>query len=563
MESVPAMTNSGASSSPMRSATAWLSMLSTKTCPFPEVYTSNHEIWPARAQLISMVLKAHIERFGDGPVRVFRSPGRINLRGMHVDTHGGFLNLMTHQRETVLAVRPVEQARVVVRNVESDFGEIEFNIQEKAVEGSLFGPWLGFLASDAVARGMQLGRGRWNRYLEGAVLAVQARFPTLCLRGLEVVAGSDLPRGAALSSSHALCVAMQEAITACNGVALSDAERILAARDAEWYAGARSGVSDQGAMILGRVGQLAHGALLADDLDVRDMRYLAFPEDLCVLAVYSHTERSLSGKELSNYTRNRFAYSMALDILRMEMGPQSENAAACDRFSMLTSKRIGGNRAFFRLLGRVPEKMSLEEMRNRYALPRLEEAYQHAFGNVPEEDRPNYIHLRGPLLYGLTESERARVFFGALEKGDYATAGACMSIGHDGDRVRTAHGTPFMLSWDDATLDEYVRQDYPVWKCPGGYGASSPALDYLVDTALRAGALGASLTGAGMAGTVLALCLEEHKEYVAEALRISMNCPEYHAVARIRQPLSKEQASNAVVVNQAPAGAGELVFMQG
>ncbi|MCC6145159.1 MAG: galactokinase family protein, partial [Candidatus Hydrogenedentes bacterium] len=59
----------------------------------------------ARIPLLIQVLTTLLETCGDGPVRLFRAPGRINLRGMHVDTHGGYLNLMTHQREVVVAVR--------------------------------------------------------------------------------------------------------------------------------------------------------------------------------------------------------------------------------------------------------------------------------------------------------------------------------------------------------------------------------------------------------------------------------------------------------------------------
>ena len=67
------------------------------------VYSADAALLQERAALARQTLQTFAERFGDCPVRLFRAPGRINLRGMHVDTHGGYLNLMTHQREVLLA----------------------------------------------------------------------------------------------------------------------------------------------------------------------------------------------------------------------------------------------------------------------------------------------------------------------------------------------------------------------------------------------------------------------------------------------------------------------------
>ena len=52
------------------------------------VFQESRNVWEE-------TLRCFLARFGDREVRLFRSPGRLNLRGMHVDTHGGFLNLTT------------------------------------------------------------------------------------------------------------------------------------------------------------------------------------------------------------------------------------------------------------------------------------------------------------------------------------------------------------------------------------------------------------------------------------------------------------------------------------
>jgi len=375
--------------------------------------------------------------------------------------------------------------------------------------------------------------------------------------------GSDLPRGAALSSSHALCIATLLAALAINDRQLSAESLILAVRDAEWYTGARTGTSDPAAEILGGQNELVNVSVLAEDFSIADARRLAFPEALRILVINSYTQRNLSGAQLSAYTCNRFAYSMAMEIMRRALrdsGWDKEFVDGMDRLSRLTPETLGGAPAIYRILQRIPERLSLAEMRSRYHLPGLEHAYAQYFGNVPEEARPECIGLRGPLLFGLAESERARQFYAALESHDYIRAGRLMSIGHNGDRLVNSMGEPFRRTVDDTILQRLAENNTPLEECPGDYGASSLVLDMLVDTALEAGALGASLTGAGIAGAVLALCRQEDADMVAAKIRSRMAAPEYAALSQRSRPLSQEELDEAVVVNQAPAGAGELVL---
>lgn len=517
----------------------------------------------ARVRLIRSVLKCFLDRFGDAPVRVFRSPGRINLRGMHVDTHGGYLNLMTHQREVVAAVSPTPDDTHVFANIDPEFSEVRFRLQDEMAAGRFGGTWTDFINSPGVTVRVSKAKGDWGNYLKGASLRAQYAFSDTPLCGMQAVVGSDLPRGAALSSSHALCVVTLLSSLAVNARRLSAEELILAVRDAEWYTGARTGTSDPAAEILGGHNELVNVSMLAEDFSIADARRFTFPEALRILVINSYTQRNLSGAQLSAYTCNRFAYSMAMEILRRTLrdsGWDKKFVDRMDRLSRLTPEALGGATSIYKILQRIPERLSLAEIRARYRLPGLEQAYMQYFGNVPEKDRPKNIGLRGPLLYGLSESERARQFYAALESDDYVRAGRLMCIGHDGDRLVDASGAPFRRAVNDEILQCLAENNTPIEECPGDYGASSLVLDMLVDTALEAGALGASLTGAGIAGTVLALCRREDTDPVAAKIRNRMAAPKYAAMARRSQPLSQNELADAVVVNQAPSGAGELVL---
>jgi galactokinase len=235
----------------------WLASLASPDGAVRRVLTSCYgtdlRLLEDRVNLLRRVLGRFRERFGNRGVRVFRSPGRINLRGMHVDTHGGYLNLMTHQRETVVAVSPAAGSRCQFSNTDASFEPASFEVPS-ASASPVQGSWSALLpALDALDGGFP--RGHWGRYLSGCAFRVRHAAPAKELRGLDGVVGSDLPRGAALSSSAALCVAVVSAFAGCNEVTLDPAERILSARDAEWYAGSRCGVSDQTAMVLGGPGE--------------------------------------------------------------------------------------------------------------------------------------------------------------------------------------------------------------------------------------------------------------------------------------------------------------------
>jgi len=539
---------------------AWLARAAEGACPWPEVYGTDGAVWPERQALLRRTLSCYGETFGEGPVRVFRAPGRVNLRGMHVDTHGGWLNLSTHQREVVVVAGVGEGGACRLANVDPVHGMATFDPRAWAAHPGLGRDWLGLINSAAAASRRAAWAGRWGVYAEGALLRAAHAAPAVLRDGLYAAVGSDLPAGAALSSSAALGVALLLAALGLHGAGLPAGELVLAARDAEWFTGSRCGVSDQAAVVLGRAGQFAHLAPYLPEVTVGDAGYAPLPPGLAVLVADSRTVRSISGAQKIAYTRNRFAYSMALDILRQEMaaaGLAREAVARADRLSRMTPDLFGGEAALYGLLARVPEALGVEDLRRRYDLPGLDAAYAQYFGDLPP-DELGPVALRGPLLYGLAESERARQWPEALRTGDGAAAGRLMTAGHDGDRVVDRAGRPFDRTVSDAALAALAERKTPLADCAGDYGASTPALDGLVDAALGAGALGASLTGAGLAGCVLVLCRAAEAEDVAKALRGWLASEAY--AARTGKVLPAAAAREAVVVSHATAGAGELPF---
>jgi len=568
---------------PLR-ADRWLAAFSARSPALMEEFRvicgEDESFLQERLGLYVRALERFIERYGRGePALIVRSPARINLRGMHVDTHGGPLNLMTHQRETVMVVSRGETDLVEVVNVEGDlFPDAAFDIRTEAGCDAFSKDWMTFIESSGVRSGIQVCPGNWSHYVRGGVLRVQHRFRDRALVGFRAVLGSDIPRGAALSSSHALVLVTVLATLVVNGLWLAPRDLILAVQDGEWFTGARSGLSDQGAMVLCKRGDVLNAPLYREGLATSTPTYVPWPPGYAVLVIHSFWSRSLSGAEQIAYAVPRFAYSIGLDLFKAELYARglpdrfTESLRGLSDISPRSFERYGGLRTIYEVLKAMPGEISLGDLRTQYPSLDIDGPYRRYFGSVPEPSRPIVFDLRGPLLYGIAESARAARFAEALREERIEEAAELMGIGHDGDRhVRyrpdTGETAPYRSPSDDAYLDgllsDLARRDSTrvaraqLERQPGSYRASSPALDAIVDIALDAGAIGACLTGAGIAGHVLALAPRENVENVRRA--VQERYYERHRT-QLLGDVARTEADFAagIVVNRSVAGAGLL-----
>jgi len=113
----------------------------------------------------------------------------------------------------------------------------------------------------------------------------------------------------------------------------------------------------------------------------------------------------------------------------------------------------------------------------RYSVPELTQIAQNAAVN--DEERQAFLHV-------ITEAERVQQAVAALEKEDSTAFGSLLCASH-------------------ASLRDWLR-------------VSNPALDELVDCAMRCGALGARLTGAGFGGYAIILCKKTDQDRVRNSL---------------------------------------------
>src|SRR5438477_5454624 len=189
-----------------------------------------------------MSLDAVVERsielfakcFGHEPRWKAAAPGRVNLLGEHTDYNEGFVLPMAIDLGAWIAVRPRDDARVVLRSLDSG-DEREF-------------------ALDALERGQG-----WIEYVKGTAWAFQQAGARL--RGWEGVLTGEIPIGAGLASSAALEMASARAFAAVADLPWQPVEAARLAQRAEnAWVGVQCGIMDQLVVAAGREGN----ALLID-----------------------------------------------------------------------------------------------------------------------------------------------------------------------------------------------------------------------------------------------------------------------------------------------------------
>lgn len=276
------------------------------------------------------------------------APGRVNLIGDHTDYNGGLALPMAVRMGTQVSFSPnVTGSLVITSDAEPEPAVVDLT----QVRSSARSP-------------IQL-EPFWARYAAGvATTPVVAHL----LRGGTGTVTSNLPRGAGLSSSASLEVALALAL---GGDALvestSKMELARACQDAEHRAtGVKSGLMDQIAILFAATG---HATLIDFSKHPSpSLQQVSIPEELEVLVVASATSRRLAG---SAYARRRAECMQAAEIVG------SLGSASIDSLAAIMDPVLAA--------------------------------------------RARHV---------VTECRRVRHFVQALEGGDFAAAGASMTASH-------------------------------------------------------------------------------------------------------------------------------------
>jgi galactokinase len=169
----------------------------------------------------------------DGPSVQAFAPGRVNLIGEHTDYNDGLCLPFAIERGVTVRAEPAAGDRIEAHALD-------------------LGQSASFALGDLEGGG---SRSTWELFVRGAAGELEAAGVALRPCRLEIAA--DLPRGAGLSSSAALCVALALALCAVAGA--EPPERLALARlcsrvENDWT-GAQTGLLDQLAVLFGEPGR--------------------------------------------------------------------------------------------------------------------------------------------------------------------------------------------------------------------------------------------------------------------------------------------------------------------
>jgi galactokinase len=215
---------------------------------------------------ITALRQAFERQFGRQPKRVAEAPGRVNLIGEHTDYNDGFV--LPAAIDRTVAVALARRDDDVIRAYSLDYDQCdEFQA--------------GRVRRFAGSRG-------WRDYLRGVVWALADS--QYAVAGADLAIAGDVPKGAGLSSSAAIEVALAGGLTAIAEIEIDRRLFALLCQRAEnFFVGVQSGIMDQYASALGRAG---HAMLI--DCRSLEAETVPLPSGIAVVVVDSKVARRLA-----------------------------------------------------------------------------------------------------------------------------------------------------------------------------------------------------------------------------------------------------------------------------
>jgi galactokinase len=340
------------------------------------------------------------QRYGPGPVHIFRAPGRVNLIGEHTDYNHGYVLPMALDKDILLIARPRTDRTVRLCNIEA-FDERQFEIGSEIPRRPI---------------------GDWANYAQGPAQLLAQEYGD-ALQGMDVLVDGapphGVPRGAGLSSSSALTVAAAVALVSRNEIDLSGPALADFCGRAEWYVGTRGGIMDQFIAILAE----RNHALFLDCRPRNETGYayhqVPMPEGYVVMVVDSQIRHQNTGP---HYNQRVAEVRIGVHLLRQV-------------YPDITHLRDVQQVPWEELEPLLPVVVQADELASHgIDLDTLLDA-----GVRPASDR---FYVRRRCRHVITENERVLQSTSALTAGDMATFGHLLNEAHASARDDYEISTP-------------------------------------------------------------------------------------------------------------------------
>ena len=475
-----------------------------------KIYGSNPPVIARQKELYLQILDLAGKTLDAAdPVALFRSPGRLNVMGRHVDHQGGNCNLMTISYETLLLAHPRNDDRVVIRHTDPErFKPCEFSLSE-LVSDMPWDDWNSLVNSPKLANLIREYGVDWTSYIKAAILRLQKKFANRPLRGMDLFVSGNIPMAAGLSSSSSLVVGAAEATVAANRLDTFPAQLVTLCGESEWFVGTRGGSADHAAVKMGSCGNVVKVRFF--DFGVEDT--VPFPEDYTMVVCDSGIKARKSANAKDQFNHRISCYRAGFELIR-KLCPQYSGVLKHLRDVNVRTLHVPLAQ-IYRIMLMLPETATREQLAAMLPETDLDKLFA---SHQPPAD--GLYPVRGVVMFGLAECERSAAYADALKKGDVDLIGELMKISHDGDRVVSFNEkwspARFAAPVDNATLlgllsdlesgdpERVIRAQ--LIRQPGCYACSIPEIDLMADIANRTpGVAGAQLAGAGLGGCMMVL----------------------------------------------------------
>jgi galactokinase len=208
--------------------------------------------------------------FGCYPDVVVKAPGRVNIIGEHTDYNQGWVLPAAINYYTWIAAsaREDRQLHVIAKDVNSEKKVIDLDAPQKITPEK-----------------------KWFDYVQGVVQELQKQgYP---LTGGNLLISGQIPKGAGLSSSASLEIALIDALSRLSKIPIGPVEAALIGQAAENnFVGCQCGIMDQ---LVSAKGE-AQSALLIDCLDLTTQS-VPIPSPWELLIIHSGVHRGLVESE--------------------------------------------------------------------------------------------------------------------------------------------------------------------------------------------------------------------------------------------------------------------------
>lgn len=173
-------------------------------------------------------LKTEFSKVSENQPRIFQSPGRINLIGDHTDYNMGWVLPAAIDRYVTMAIASNDKNHFSVKALDID-ESLDHTLQQ----------------SDAQVK------EHWSSYFIGVTALLQSQ--GVPISGFDCVFSSNIPLGAGLSSSAAICCCFAYALNELFNGGLSRTALVKLAQQTEHdYVGLQCGSMDQTASLFGK-----------------------------------------------------------------------------------------------------------------------------------------------------------------------------------------------------------------------------------------------------------------------------------------------------------------------